>query len=113
MNKYHIIIYTDVNLDDKLQEMFYGENNFRYMSFVRHVINTCFATHYHIYLETSDKESLFDVSAFPLAIVCSFAEESEVLLRVPMYSVEKIKLSKHVFYALADNDQEKVTVFRK
>ena len=95
MNKYHIIIYTNANLDDRLQDMFYGVKNFRYMSFVQHSINTSNA-HYHIYLQTSNKESLFDVSAFPLAVVCSFAEESEVILRVPMYSVEKTKLSKTI-----------------
>ncbi len=110
MNKYHIIIYTDANLDDRLQEMFYGVTTFRYMSFAKHSIKTCFDTHYHIYLETSDKESLFDVSAFPLAVVCSFAEESDVFLRVPEYSVQKTRYSKHTFYALVDNDQEKFTV---
>ena len=112
MNKYHIIIYTDANLDAVLQETFYGVKEFRYMSFVKHAINTS-ATHYHIYLETSDKESLFDVSAFPLAVACSFAEESEVILRVPMYSVEKTKFSKHTIYAIAENYPEKVTVCQK
>ena len=113
MKNYHIIIYTDSNLDAVLQETFYGVKEFRYMSFVAHEKTNSFKRHYHIYLKTSNKESLFSISAFPLAVVFNLAEHSEVLVRIPEYIVEETKMSENVFIVYTNYESSQIVVCEK